>query len=139
MRHPLTDTGERTGRLRTVLPLLHCPGGIQNGRGGRRGPPQIPGTSRKCVVIPMSRSSAHFRTDPFLEYGQTDAYVAPRQDNLNSRMISTSIPRWVRRNLNPDKSFNQPCAYTAYPVHSQRVPRSPNTQRHRPSSKPYPL
>lgn len=28
---------------------------------------------------------------PFLGYGQTEAYVAPRQDNLNNRIISALL------------------------------------------------
>lgn len=35
-----------------------------------------------------------------LEYGQTEAYVAPREDNLNSRIISTSVPQRGRRKTN---------------------------------------
>jgi len=61
--HPLTDTGERTGGLRTVLPLLHHPSWIQNGRGRPRSPPPIPGTSHECVAVPISRSDVSFEAE----------------------------------------------------------------------------
>lgn len=45
---------------------------------------------------------------PSLEYGQTEAYVAPRQDNLSSRIMSTPISQRVRWNQSLDKPLKQP-------------------------------
>jgi len=61
--HPLTDTGERTGGLRTILPLLHHSSWIQDGRGDHRSPPPIPGTSHECVAIPNHRSDVSFKAE----------------------------------------------------------------------------
>ena len=51
--------------------------------------------------------------EPFLEYGQTEDYVAPRQDNLNSRIMCTSIPQQGLGDLDPDITTQ-----TALNVHS---------------------